>query len=63
MLGAPLFKKITVTLENGKQVIINAPKNSGENKYVNSLKLNGKVYENNWLGHFDLMKVQHSILI
>lgn len=56
VLGAPLFKKITVTLENGKQVIINAPKNSDENRYVNSLKLNGKVYENNWLGHFDLMK-------
>jgi predicted alpha-1,2-mannosidase len=56
VLGAPLFKKITVTLENGKKVVINAPKNSGENRYVNSLKLNGKVYENNWLGHFDLMK-------
>jgi predicted alpha-1,2-mannosidase len=56
VLGAPLFKKITVTLENGKQVVIKAPKNSAENKYVNSLKLNGKLYENNWLGHFDLMK-------
>lgn len=56
VLGAPLFKKITVTLENGKQVVINAAKNSAENKYVNSVKLNGKVYENNWLGHFDLLK-------
>ncbi|HET9054241.1 MAG TPA: glycoside hydrolase family 92 protein, partial [Cyclobacteriaceae bacterium] len=56
VLGAPLFRKVTVTLENGKQVVINAPKNSGENRYVNSLKLNGKTYENNWLGHFDLMK-------
>lgn len=56
VLGAPLFKKITVTLENGKQVIINAPKNSNENRYANSLKLNGKAYENNWVGHFELMK-------
>lgn len=56
VLGAPLFKKITVTLENGKQVVINAPKNSSENKYANSLKMNGKLYENNWVGHFDLMK-------
>jgi predicted alpha-1,2-mannosidase len=56
VLGAPLFKKITVTLENGKQVVINAPKNSDENKYVNALKFNGKAYENNWIGHFDLMK-------
>lgn len=56
VLGAPLFKKITVTLENGKQVIISAPKNSADNRYVTSLKLNGKTYEYNWLGHFDLMK-------
>jgi predicted alpha-1,2-mannosidase len=56
VLGAPLFRKITVTLENGKRVIIHAPKNSGENRYVSSLKLNGKVYENNWVGHFDLLK-------
>jgi predicted alpha-1,2-mannosidase len=56
VLGAPLFKKITVTLENGKQVVINAPKNSEENRFVTSLKLNGKVYEDNWVGHFDLMK-------
>jgi predicted alpha-1,2-mannosidase len=56
VLGAPLFKKITVTLENGKQVVINAAKNSAENKYANSVKLNGKVYENNWLDHFDLLK-------
>lgn len=56
VLGAPLFTKITVTLENGKQVVINAPKNSAANKYVSSLKFNGKVHENNWVGHFDLMK-------
>lgn len=56
VLGAPLFKKITLTLENGKQVLIQAPKNSADNRYVNSLKVNGKVYDKNWVGHFDLMK-------
>lgn len=56
VLGAPLFKKITLTLENGKQVLIQAPKNSADNRYVNSLKMNGKVYDKNWVGHFDLMK-------
>lgn len=55
VLGAPLFKKITVTLENGKQVVINAPRNSDNNRYVNSLRINGKTYSNNWLGHFDLL--------
>ena len=56
VLGAPLFKKITLTLENGKQVLIQAPKNSADNRFVNSLKVNGKVYDKNWVGHFDLMK-------
>lgn len=56
VLGAPLFKKVMLSLENGKQIVIAAPKNSDKNKYVNSLKFNGKAYENNWLGHFDLMK-------
>lgn len=55
VLGAPLFKKITVTLENGKQVVINAPRNSDNNRYVNSLRINGKTYSNNWVGHFDLL--------
>jgi putative alpha-1,2-mannosidase len=36
VLGAPLFKKVTLNLENGKQLIINAPNNSDKNKYVKS---------------------------
>lgn len=56
VLGAPLFKKITVTLENGKQLVINAPRNSDNNRYVNSLRINGKTYSNSWVGHFDLLK-------
>ena len=51
VLGAPLFKKITISLENGKKIVINAPKNSKSNLYVNSLKMDGKVYSKNWLSH------------
>jgi len=56
VLGAPLFNKITLTLENGKQVIINAPKNSAANKYVNTLNYNGKPYDLNYLDHKTLMQ-------
>jgi len=56
VLGAPLFKKITLNLENGKKVIINAPANSVENKYVNTMLYNGKLYDKNWLSHSGLMK-------
>lgn len=56
VVGAPLFKKATLTLENGKQVVINAGNNSATHFYVEGLQVNGKAYEKNWLNHFDLMK-------
>ena len=56
VLGTPLFKKMTVTLENGKTLTINAPSNSNVNQYVNSVKRNGAVHSTNWLDHFDLLK-------
>ncbi|MBD1384578.1 glycoside hydrolase family 92 protein [Mucilaginibacter rigui] len=51
VLGAPLFKKVTLTLENGKTVTINAANNSAANRFVTSLTVNGKPYTNNWLSH------------
>ena len=39
-MGAPLFKKAILTLENGKQVILNAPDNTNDNRYICSLKMN-----------------------
>jgi predicted alpha-1,2-mannosidase len=56
VLGAPLFKKITLILENGKVVTINAPKNSAENRYVTTLTVDGKPYTNTWLSHKALQK-------
>lgn len=56
VLGAPLFKKITLNLENGKKVIINAAANSADNKYVQSLQLNGKTYSKNWISHSGLQQ-------
>ncbi len=56
VIGTPLFKKMTLHLENGNTVVINAPDNSSENKYIHSLKLNGKVYDKNWLSHKELMQ-------
>ena len=55
-LGAPLFKKITFNLENGKKVVINAANNSDDNIYVKSLTINGKAYDKNWLSHKSLVE-------
>jgi predicted alpha-1,2-mannosidase len=56
VMGAPLFKKVTVRLEDGKQLIINAPNNSPENRYVRSVNLNGQTYTKNWLSHAALLQ-------
>ncbi len=56
VLGTPLFTKATIQLDNGKQIVINAPNSNDKNMYVNSLMLNGAKYDHNWLNHFDLYK-------
>jgi len=56
VMGAPLFKKLTLNLENGKKFIIEAPQNSPVNKYIRSVTNNGMAYGKNWLDHFELMK-------
>ena len=56
VLGTPLFKKMIITLSNGKTLQINAPNNSGTNQYVQSVKRNGVLHATNWVDHFDLQK-------
>jgi putative alpha-1,2-mannosidase len=54
VIGAPLFKKVTINLENGKQIIINA-KNNDQNKYIQNTFLNGAEYNKSYFSHQDLM--------
>lgn len=56
VVGAPLFQKITLQLENGNELVINAPGNNAQNRYVNELRINGKVSTKNYLDHNELMK-------
>jgi predicted alpha-1,2-mannosidase len=56
VLGSPLFKSVTITLDNGKKISIRADNNSKNNRYVSSMKFNGKKYSKNFLAHEDLMK-------
>jgi len=55
-LGSPLFKKATLHLENGNDVVINAPKNNVDNLYIKSLKINGKEYTKNYYSIKNLKK-------
>lgn len=54
VLGSPVFNKITITMEDGKQFIIDAPNNSKSNVYIQSATLNGAVYTHNWITYNDI---------
>lgn len=56
VLGAPLFPKLTLTLENGKKFVIDAAGNSATNIYTQSILLNGKPLTKNWIAHEDIQK-------
>jgi putative alpha-1,2-mannosidase len=42
MIGSPLFTKLALTLQGGRRLVISAPRNSPNNLYMQSARLNGK---------------------
>ena len=55
-IGSPLFTKATVHLENGRELVVKAPKNSARNVYVQGVKLNGVPWKSTALPHSLLAK-------
>jgi predicted alpha-1,2-mannosidase len=54
LISSPMFPKATITLENGKQVVITA-RNAGEkNIFIQSCLLNGQPFNNCWFRHSDI---------
>jgi predicted alpha-1,2-mannosidase len=54
-IGSPIFNKTTIHLKNGKTFEIVANQTSHENKYVESIHLNGKVLNQVWFRHADIV--------
>lgn len=53
-IGSPLFKRATVHLGGGKDLVVRAPKNSDKNIYVQRVTLNGKAIDRSWLRHSEI---------
>jgi predicted alpha-1,2-mannosidase len=53
-VGSPVFDKATIHLKNGKDFVIVARNNSHENKYVQSILLNGRPLGQVWFRHADI---------
>lgn len=55
VLGAPYLPEMKLSLPNGKTFEIKAPKVSDKNRYVKSVKLNGKPYGKLYIDHSDIV--------
>ncbi|MXM66414.1 glycoside hydrolase family 92 protein [Streptomyces sp. HUCO-GS316] len=55
-IGSPLFTEATVHLENGRDLVVRAPRNSARNVYVQGLKVNGRTWTSTSLPHSMLEK-------
>ena len=56
VFGAPQLPKIVLNLADGKTFTVIAEGLSEENKYVESITLNGKPYTENYITHEDILK-------
>jgi predicted alpha-1,2-mannosidase len=55
VLGAPQIPKIELKLPDGKTFVIEASNLSKENRYVESIELNGQIYTGTSISHNDIM--------
>jgi predicted alpha-1,2-mannosidase len=56
VFGAPQLPKITLHLAGGKTFTVIADGISAENKYVESITLNGEAYTKNYITHEDILE-------
>ncbi|MDO5570143.1 MAG: GH92 family glycosyl hydrolase [Bacteroidales bacterium] len=55
VIGAPYLPFISVNLDNGNKIVVKAPNVSDKNRYIKSVKLNGKAYSKSYFTHQDLI--------
>ncbi|MDI3402357.1 GH92 family glycosyl hydrolase [Streptomyces cavernicola] len=55
-IGSPLFTKATVHLDDGRELVVKAPKNSAKNVYVQGLKVNGENWTSTALPHEEIAR-------
>jgi putative alpha-1,2-mannosidase len=55
-ISSPLFKSVRIHLGNGKQWVIRADNPSEQNRYIQSVAINGKPWHRLWLSHETLVQ-------
>jgi predicted alpha-1,2-mannosidase len=54
VIGSPIFRKATITMENGKQFVIEAEDNNPQNYYILDGKLNGQPLTRNYITYDEM---------
>jgi predicted alpha-1,2-mannosidase len=54
-LASPVFDRVTIRLHNGKTFSIVCQNNSKDNKYIQSIQLNGQPRQKVWLSHAEVI--------
>jgi len=55
VIGSPVFNKVTVHLDNGNKIVIEANNNSAENIYINTATYNDRLFNHSYISHKDIM--------
>jgi len=53
--GSPIVDAATLNLESGNKFIVKTKNNSPQNKYIQTIELNGEVIERNYIKHSEIM--------
>jgi len=65
VIGSPLFDEVKIFLDEeyygGRVLLIESVNNSSENKYIQSMKVNGAYYNKTWITHDDLVNNGHLV--
>ena len=56
VLGTPYFQKVLLHLENGRTVTIEAPDNNEDTPYIESMSVDKRNYDRNYLTHGQLLQ-------
>lgn len=56
VIGSPTFANVKLDIGNGKKFEVACLNYAPENKYIQSAKLNGQIWNKSWFSHEDLMK-------
>ena len=55
IIGSPIFKSAKLHLENGNTIVLKLDNTGNDYRYVNDMKVNGKLYSRNYLTHDQLI--------